>query len=160
MMLRLRVHLVAARDGANFYAAFFRGVARDEFIERRLRNQLLFAERAGKLFDRRRLVRRVNDCFKCRFAFFVGHSLCRSGRSSDRRFTDTPDRSVSTRLFHRKRYRRTSLSSAKYRQTVFLAPSRPPATSPFRARRGTQRSSRGAKDTPQKIGSGSRSNLR
>ncbi len=73
-MLRLGVHLVAAGDGAHFDATLFDGVAGDEFVERGLHDKFFLVERGGQLLDGGRLVGRVDDCFQCCPAFFVGHS--------------------------------------------------------------------------------------
>ncbi len=73
MLLRFRIHLVAARHRADFNPALFGRVTRHQFVQRRLHHQLLFAQRAGQLLDRRRLVRRVNNRFQRRSSLFVRH---------------------------------------------------------------------------------------
>src|SRR5215467_78921 len=150
MVLRLRVHLVPARNRANFNPALFRCVTRDKFIERCLHHELLFSERACKLLDGCRLIRRINNRFQCRFPFFVGHKLS----------IGIPDRSASTRPFHRKPYRTPSPSSEKSRQTVFPESFQPLAASPFPALRETRQSSRAAKGKLRKTESNLHSNLR
>src|SRR5260221_7638308 len=83
-MLRLGVHLVAAGDGADFYATIFRGVAGDQFVERVLYRDFFVAERGGELLDGGRFVGGVDDGFEGCFAFVVGHgrglqfTVCRS----------------------------------------------------------------------------------
>src|SRR5260221_12178079 len=72
-MLRLGVHLVAAGDGADFYAAIFRGVAGDEFVERVLYRDFFVAERGGELLNGGRFVGGVDDGLAGCFAFVVGH---------------------------------------------------------------------------------------
>jgi hypothetical protein len=75
-MLRLGVHLVATGDDTDFDAAFFDGVAGDEFIEGSLHDHFLFAEGRGQLFDGGGLVSGVDDGFEGGFAFFIhGDSL-------------------------------------------------------------------------------------
>ena len=72
-MLRLGVHLVAAGNGANFDATFFRSVAGNEFVERSLHDHFFFAKRGGELFDRGGLISCVDDGFESGSAFFVDH---------------------------------------------------------------------------------------
>src|SRR5579863_5112534 len=75
MLLRFGVHFVAARHRANLDPAFLRAIARHQFIKRRLHHQLLFTQRRGQLFDRGRLIRRVNYRFQRRSSLFVRHSV-------------------------------------------------------------------------------------
>jgi len=62
-MLRLGVHLVAAGYSADFDAAFFYRVARDQLIKCGLYDDFFFAERLRKLLDRGRFVCGVDDGF-------------------------------------------------------------------------------------------------
>ena len=73
-MLRLRVELVAAGDGANFDAAIVGGVSGDHFVESRADSVLFLADRLGDLIDRGGFVRGVNDRLKCAFQFNGIHS--------------------------------------------------------------------------------------
>src|SRR5580765_3358316 len=73
VMLRLGVHLVAAGNGADLDAAFFDGVADDQFVERSLHGDFFFTEGGSELIDGGGLVGGVNDGFEGGFAFFVGH---------------------------------------------------------------------------------------
>src|SRR6266704_3658614 len=73
VVLWLGVHLVPARYRADFDSALFRCIARHQFIQRRLHRQLFFAKRVRELFDRRRLIRRVNNRFQRRSSLFVRH---------------------------------------------------------------------------------------
>ena len=61
VMLRLGVHLVAAGYGADFDAAFFCRVARNQLIKCGLYDDFFFAERQRKLLDRGGFVCGVDD---------------------------------------------------------------------------------------------------
>src|SRR5579872_332085 len=148
-MLRLRVHLPAARDFANLDAALLHRIRSDQPVEPRPHLGPLAADRRENLIQRRRLIRRVNNRFQRALQFLFRHRLpflvtCHCP-------TNTPRRS--SRLLPRPQTpnRTSCVSAAKYRRTLFPASTSPPAISPFRAPRAAPQSSTFSTCTPRRM---------